>query len=573
MRVLLLEDQESLRSSTRKGLEEMGFVVDAVEDGDLALALAMETPFDALVLDIMVPGRDGLSILRVLREKKNATPVILLTARSTLPEKVEGLGLGADDYLTKPFYIEELVARLRTVVRRHSGASSHLLGLEDLKMDLFPRKASRGGAEIELSAREFQLLEFLMRTPGRVFSRVQIYEQVWGYGMDLESNLVEVYMQRLRAKIDKEHDKKLHLSRHRGGATTHSIDGDPVVANLKTGLASAFRVAGIETAAMPRLKNPPKPIDLPANPAGYPLTLPRHVPLPSLPMDNPLLVPRVALGERLFHETKLSRTHAISCASCHQGEEMSDPRRFSPGVDGEHGSRHSMPLFNLAWKSSFFWDGRAPSLREQALIPIVDPLEMDETLENVVAKLGADPAYPPLFRAAFGSGNITPEAIGLALENFLLTRVSFSSKFDRAFAEKETLTAQAKRGYELFFIESEPRMNRRGADCFHCHGGANFTDHSFHNNGIKPNDDWGLEVFTGLATDRHKFSTPSLRNISRTAPYMHDGRFATLEEVIEHYNAPPARSATLDPNLAKHPQGLGLNQEDQAALIEFLKVL
>jgi two-component system, OmpR family, response regulator len=150
----LLEGQESLRSSTRKGLEEMGFVVDAVEDGDLALALAMETPFDALVLDIMVPGRDGLSILRVLREKKNATPVILLTARSTLPEKVEGLGLGADDYLTKPFYIEELVARLRTVVRRHSGASSHLLGLEDLKMDLFPRKASRGGAEIELSARE-----------------------------------------------------------------------------------------------------------------------------------------------------------------------------------------------------------------------------------------------------------------------------------------------------------------------------------------------------------------------------------------------------------------------------------
>jgi two-component system OmpR family response regulator len=209
MRVLLLEDQESLRSSTQKGLEEMGFVVDAVEDGDVALALALETPFDALVLDIMVPGRDGLSILRVLREKKNSTPVILLTARSTLPEKVEGLSLGADDYLTKPFYIEELVARLRTVVRRHSGAPTHLLELADLKMDLFTRKASRGGAEIELSAREFQLLEFLMRTPGRVFSRVQIYEQVWGYGMDLESNLVEVYMQRLRAKIDKEHDHKL----------------------------------------------------------------------------------------------------------------------------------------------------------------------------------------------------------------------------------------------------------------------------------------------------------------------------------------------------------------------------
>jgi len=209
MRILLLEDQESLRSSTRKGLEEMGIAVDAVEDGDVALMQALEVPYDALVLDIMVPGRDGLSILRVLREKKNATPVILLTARSTLPEKIEGLNLGADDYLTKPFYIEELAARLRTVARRHAGAATHLLEVDDLHMDLITRKASRAGIEIELSAREFQLLEFLMRTPGRVFSRVQIYEQVWGYGMDLESNLVEVYVQRLRAKIDKDSGKKL----------------------------------------------------------------------------------------------------------------------------------------------------------------------------------------------------------------------------------------------------------------------------------------------------------------------------------------------------------------------------
>jgi DNA-binding response OmpR family regulator len=209
MRILLLEDQESLRNSTRKGLEEMGIGVDAVEDGDVALMQALEVPYDVLVLDIMVPGRDGLSILRVLREKKNATPVILLTARSTLPERIEGLNLGADDYLTKPFYVEELAARLRTLVRRHSGAPTHLLEVDDLRMDLITRKASRKGTEIELSAREFQLLEFLMRTPGRVFSRVQIYEQVWGYGMDLESNLVEVYVQRLRAKIDKDHEKKL----------------------------------------------------------------------------------------------------------------------------------------------------------------------------------------------------------------------------------------------------------------------------------------------------------------------------------------------------------------------------
>jgi DNA-binding response OmpR family regulator len=209
MRILLLEDQETLRLSTQKGLEELGFGVDAFENGDAALEQALAVPYDALVLDIMVPGRDGLSILRALRGKRLATPVILLTARSALPEKLEGLDMGADDYLTKPFYIEELAARLRTVVRRKAGAPDHLLKVADLQMDLLTRRVSRGGSDIELSVREFELLEFLMRTPGRVFSRVQIYEQVWGYGMDLESNLVEVYVQKLRAKIDHGHDPKL----------------------------------------------------------------------------------------------------------------------------------------------------------------------------------------------------------------------------------------------------------------------------------------------------------------------------------------------------------------------------
>lgn len=209
MRILLLEDQARLLASTKKGLEEMGFAVDAVEDGDAALELATSTPYDALVLDIMVPGRDGLSILRVLRGKRNAVPVILLTARSALPEKLEGLNLGADDYLTKPFYVEELAARLRTIVRRKGGEADHLLRVGDLVMDLVQRKVTRGGEEITLSVREFELLEFLMRAPGRVFSRVQIYEHVWGYGMDLESNLVEVYVQRLRAKIDKDREPKL----------------------------------------------------------------------------------------------------------------------------------------------------------------------------------------------------------------------------------------------------------------------------------------------------------------------------------------------------------------------------
>lgn len=209
MHILLLEDQARLLASTKKGLEEMGFIVTAVRDGDAAMELALVRPFDALVLDIMVPGRDGLSILRALRDKRMSVPVILLTARSALPEKLEGLRLGADDYLTKPFYVEELAARLHTVARRHAGEPTHLLRVEDLAMDLITRKVTRGADEIAMSVREFSLLEYLMRSPGRVFSRVQIYEQVWGYGMDLESNLVEVYVQRLRAKLDKDREPKL----------------------------------------------------------------------------------------------------------------------------------------------------------------------------------------------------------------------------------------------------------------------------------------------------------------------------------------------------------------------------
>ncbi|MCB1095010.1 MAG: cytochrome C peroxidase [Verrucomicrobiae bacterium] len=357
------------------------------------------------------------------------------------------------------------------------------------------------------------------------------------------------------------------------GTTTHSSEGDPVSDRLKANLASAFRIAGIRSGGVPQPKNSPSPIDLPANPKPFPIRLPRHIPLPALPSDNPIIEQRVTLGDKLFHEPKLSRNNTIACASCHQGDALADSRRFSPGVDGEHGTRHSMPLFNLAWKSRFFWDGRATSLREQSLQPIQDHLEMDESLENVVAKLRADPAYPPLFSAAFGSGTISPQSISLAIENFLLTRMSFESKLDQSLKGKATLTPQEKRGFELFFTETEPRLGKRGADCFHCHGGAHFTDHGFHNNGLAPTTDMGLEKTTGLASDRFKFSTPSLRNIAITAPYMHDGRFATLEEVIDHYDAAPVLSETLDPNLAKHRGGLGLSVDDKAALVAFLKIL
>lgn len=209
MRVLLVEDQPKLLAFASRGLEELGISVDACAHGDEAWLRATTHPYDALVLDIMLPGRDGLSILRGLRERGSSVPVILLTARSALPERLEGLNLGADDYLTKPFFIEELAARLRTVVRRQAGSPAHLLRVEDLAMDLLQRKVTRGGEEIPLSGREFELLETLMRSPGRVFGRIQLYEHVWGYGMDPESNLIEVYIQRLRAKVDRNREKKL----------------------------------------------------------------------------------------------------------------------------------------------------------------------------------------------------------------------------------------------------------------------------------------------------------------------------------------------------------------------------
>jgi cytochrome c peroxidase len=366
------------------------------------------------------------------------------------------------------------------------------------------------------------------------------------------------------------------LSFNRDGVSTHSHTNDPVAAALAANLPGAFRVRHIES-ALPAISRPAsiKPLYLPAKYTPYAFKMSTVFPIPDLPRDNPLIEERVTLGDKLFHETALSKDGSLACASCHkQNDAFSDPRRFSVGVREQTGVRHAMPLFNLAWKSAFFWDGRAPSLRAQALMPIQDHTEMDESLSNVVAKLAALPAYPKLFDAAFGSPEITAEKIGLAVEQFVLTLTSCDSRFDRAFRGDAKLSAQEQRGFELFMTEYEPRMGHYGADCFHCHGGALFTDHQFHNNGLDATNaaDPGRFKITGRESDRAKFSTPSLRNVELTAPYMHDGRFSTLEEVIDHYSDHVQRSPTLDPNLAKHPNGgLHLSQEDKASLVAFLK--
>ena len=201
MKILLVEDEAKIASFVKKGLQEAGFTVDATRDGNDGFRLATSQAYDAIVLDIMLPGRDGLSILRGLREKKVAIPVVLLTARSALSERLEGLNLGADDYITKPFFVEELIARLHAVVRRTGGEGTTVLQAGPLVVNLVTREVKVDGNAVELTAREFSLLEYLMRAPGRVLTRTQILEHVWGYDFDPQTNLVDVYIQRVRKKI------------------------------------------------------------------------------------------------------------------------------------------------------------------------------------------------------------------------------------------------------------------------------------------------------------------------------------------------------------------------------------
>jgi DNA-binding response OmpR family regulator len=209
MRVLVVEDERKTASFVRKALQAESFAVDVVVNGADALTAAGSTPFDAIILDIMLPGRDGLSVLRQLRERKNTTPVLLLSARGEVNERVEGLNAGADDYLPKPFELAELVARVRALTRRGGENKSSVLCVADLKLDSLTRKAERGGTEIELTVREYRLLEFLMRSAGRLCGRMMILEKVWDYDFDPGTNLVDVYIRRLREKIDAGFEPKL----------------------------------------------------------------------------------------------------------------------------------------------------------------------------------------------------------------------------------------------------------------------------------------------------------------------------------------------------------------------------
>jgi DNA-binding response OmpR family regulator len=206
MRILVVEDERKVASFIRQGLEEEGHTVDVAEDGRAALDLLLDMPaYDLVVLDVMLPQVDGFTVLRRLREHKIHTPVLLLTARDSVPDKVEGLDLGADDYLTKPFSFDEFLARVRALLRRGQPQLPPVLTVGDLKLDPATRRVTRAGRPVTLTTREYALLEYFMRNPGRVLTRPMIAEHVWGLDFDAESNIIDVYIGYLRRKLEDDH--------------------------------------------------------------------------------------------------------------------------------------------------------------------------------------------------------------------------------------------------------------------------------------------------------------------------------------------------------------------------------
>jgi heavy metal response regulator len=209
MRLLVVEDEKKVASFIKKGLEEEGYAVDMVSDGKKGLAMALDRVHDLIILDIFLPQMDGITVLQELRKKKVTTPVLILTVRATIEDKVLGLDSGADDYLTKPFAFQELVARVRALLRRRADADPAVLQIADLKLDPARRLVYRGDEKIELTPKEFSLLDYLMRSPGRVLTRTMIAEHVWDYDFDTTTNVIDVYVNYLRKKIDAGRELKL----------------------------------------------------------------------------------------------------------------------------------------------------------------------------------------------------------------------------------------------------------------------------------------------------------------------------------------------------------------------------
>lgn len=309
-----------------------------------------------------------------------------------------------------------------------------------------------------------------------------------------------------------------------------------------------------------------------------------------IPDDNKMSEDRISLGRMLFYDKRLSIDNTVACASCHQqSKAFTDGLAKAVGVRGQQSPRGSMALANLLWDSRFHWDGEFTSLEQQVLSPITNPLEMDQSLEATLQKLRATQGYVLRFERAFGDTAITADRLAKALAQFVRSMVSQDSRYDQYLRGEYEPTAQELRGEVLFFTHPEPAINLRGGNCGDCHlgprtGGSTNGLQGFHNNGLDTDEDLsqGLARITGQAADRGKFKAPSLRNIALTAPYMHDGRFATLEQVLDHYNDHIRMSSTLDPLIEEasnqrlepgEPIRLHLTDQEKQDIIAFLGML
>lgn len=332
---------------------------------------------------------------------------------------------------------------------------------------------------------------------------------------------------------------------------------------------------------------PPTAPDLMPAPTPYTLTVPGNWPKPNLLADNPLTVEGVALGRKLFYDKMLSTNGTQACADCHhQSSGFTDlQKQFSVGSEGLVGTRNAMPLFNLNWSKGYFWDGRQPTLESLIEEPMEAHNEMNLDIELAVERLIDHPEYPKLFTDAFPNDKITTKTLRYAIAQFLRTIISGgNTKWDQYFLAdprnpEKFMTEQEARGYIAFISEEK-------GDCFHCHNPfnpffINSNEREFANNGLDAVPDSGLFKVTGKPNDMGKFKTASLRNLSYTGPYMHDGRFATLDQVLEHYNSgfkySPTTDAVLiskhgdpDNNYAPIPR---LTQQDKDDIIAFLKLL